>query len=492
MSRRAQLTQLIKFALAVLTVITAWPMVNAQELRTHRYQVSINPELTNANVNICFSGEVPEYLVVDYRKATKNLLQFPKAEKGFIEFHGRYWMTKSLAADSCVHYRVDISEHLRKRNRVKSGKAPLSFQTDNTWLWLPEKLANDEEVEIEFQLPDQYRVSSPWVMLDDKGHKYRLGKMPHDWGFTIIIGDFQLQPVKLSSGDQLNLAVLNQVKQKSTMKKWVADIGEALAEYLGRFPFQQVQVVLIENSRFKKGPVPWGDVKRGGGFGIRFVIDSDQPVSNFYADWTATHEFSHLLIPNMEYQDGWLSEGLASYLQYVLMARSNEISQQQAWQKLYLGFNRGLKGTRKIGSEQLIDTAENRKRGYRSGRTMRIYWSGAVYFLTADVKLRQQTDGKMGLPDLLLKLNRCCLMSQEEWSGIRLARKLDELSNTKIFETLYQETAYSKSFPEFQSAFSALGIKVKNDIVTLDTQNDYPMRDDIMSSASQVASLTEK
>lgn len=451
--------------------------------RTHQYRVSIDAALNAAVVDICFQGAAPRYLAVDSHKATKNLLRFPKTEDGLIEYQGRYWKLNRLADDACINYRVDISEHNHqsKKNKRKVS-SPLSFQNDNTWLWLPEKLSQQERVEIQFDVPSHYRISAPWKMLDDSGLRFEIGKAPHEWGYTLMIGEFDLHPVQLNSGGQLNLAILKQVSQKQALTTWVTEIGESLGNYLGRFPLQQVQVILVENNRFghSPSPVPWGRVKRGGGFGIFFVVDSGRDLREFYGDWTASHEFGHLLIPSMEYADIWLSEGLASYLQYILMVRNGQVTERHVWQKLYEGFMRGEKGTQKNSREMLIETAEKRRRGGRSGRTMRIYWSGAVYFFKADVLLRQHTKGKMGLPQLLAKLNHCCIDSPNDWSGKKLAFKLDELSQTSIFSQLYKDTAYSQEFPEFKTTFKQLGIKVEKGKVKLEEAQYSAIREQII------------
>ena len=449
--------------------------------RVHRYSVEIGAELKKARVKACFDGAAPEYLVVDYRKATRNLIKFPKADKGHIEFQGRYWQTESLGKDACLKYEVDISEHNRRNRRIGEDDPKLSFQTDNTWLWLPEAIGKDEEVEISFALPASYNISAPWDMLDQSGQRYLVGKMPHDWGFSMMMGDFELSPITLNNGARINIAMLKRLRNKEALKKWVRDMGNTLSEYLGFFPVNQLQVLLLENTRFKSGPVPWGEVKRGGGFGIGFVVNSQRPIKEFYADWTATHEFSHLLIPNLESTDGWLSEGLASYLQYVLMAQSGEISPELAWENLLAGFNRGLNGTKRLRGERLVETAERRRRG---GRTMRYYWSGAVYFFTADVRLRQTTNGRVGLPEVLSQLNQCCIKSRYEWSGIRLAEKMDEISASSVFSELYNEFAYSKSFPEFEPIFQQLGMKISDDEVALQAEGDHEIRDSIMSANS--------
>jgi hypothetical protein len=482
----------LKWLLATPLLYAVTGSLNAAEMQTHRYQIAIDNRLDTAKVNICFDGQPPEYLVVDYRKATKNIQQFPKVEKGFIEFQGRYWKTKYLANNTCLNYQVDISEHQRNKRFSQTEQLPISFQTENTWLWLPEKLAAHEQVEIQFQLPDDFRVSSPWQMLDEKGRRFRVGRMPHDWGFTLLVGNFQLKPVKLSSGGQLNIALFNQVEQQANLTQWVKDIGTSLGDYLGEFPHAQVQVILIENKRFAKGPVPWGDVKRGGGYGIRFVVDSEKPLSEFYADWTATHEFSHLLVPNLEYKDGWLSEGLASYLQYVLMARGRQLTPEEAWQRLYEGFNRGLKGTEQSSNEKLMQTVENRRYGNRSGRTMRIYWSGAVYFMTADVRLRKQTNGRLGLPQLLNQFNQCCMNRPNEWSGLELAKKLDQLSETSIFANLYREYADSRTFPDFSETLTQLGIAVNDGQVRLLDNEHSALRNQIIAPSQALASLASR
>ncbi|MET1256537.1 hypothetical protein [Aliikangiella maris] len=453
--------------------------VLAEPIRTHHYQITINDALTEAKVKMCFDGKAPEYLVVDYRRANKNLIEFPHSLKGYIEFQGRYWLTQSLQADACVNYIADISEHNHQKYRSKES-TPLSFQSDNTWLWLPEKLTATEAVEIEFKLADKYRVSAPWQMLDDKGHRFQIGHYPHDWGITIMIGDFQLVPVQLKQGGQINIALLKQIKQQSQLIEWVQFTAESLATYANGFPYPQVQVILIENNRFKKGPVPWGDVKRGGGPGIRFVVDSDKAIEAFYQDWTATHEFAHLLLPNIEYYDIWLSEGLASYLQYLLMAQSGIISHQQAWQKLFDGFERGRLGAESVKPESLLKTVENRKKGKTADRTKRIYWSGAAYFFMADIQLRQQTDGAMGLPELLQQLKACCLNATVEWSGEMLASELDRLSKTTIFSSLYEKIAQSKGFPDYLAQFNQLGIEIKQDRVHLIPHKNAKIRQAIM------------
>ncbi|MCW9016462.1 MAG: hypothetical protein OQJ89_05835, partial [Kangiellaceae bacterium] len=378
-------------------------------------------------------------------------------------------------------YTSDISGHIVDPRKTHNKK--LSFQVDNTWLWLPEKLSLTEQAVVSFELPGDYQVSTPWRPLDKQYRKFLVGRSPHDWGMTLIIGEFDNHFYKSKDDSILNIVLLGELKQKDNLIEWIRQTERALVDFLGKHPLPMIQVVLIENRRFRKSPVPWGEVNRGGGIGIRFVVDSSQPIDNFYQDWTATHEFSHLLAPKIDYRDSWLSEGLASYLQYLLMAQAGNIPSELAWQKLYEGLMRGAKGTKDVGPEILRDVVENRRKkgSWRSGRTMRIYWSGAAYFLLADWQLRKTSKNKLGLAQVLAKFNQCCVLSGKEWGGKELSEKLDELSKTSIFSELYQEIAYSESFPNIQPALDGLGIKVVADKVVLTEHQGHQYRDSILT-----------
>jgi hypothetical protein len=469
----------------------------AASKRTHQYQVRLNKNLTQVDVKICFDGEPTEYLLVDYKKANKKLTQFPRSDKGHIEFQGRYWKTANLGSNACIEYQSDISDHLYQAkakqtptnfssNHQKAEldfKNIISFQTENTWLWLPESLSADETVHIFFSLPLSYQVSAPWRQLEQheklkqqsKKVAFEIGQSSHDWGFTLMLGEFELENIQINDNQSVNLAIFPQVQQKQKLKQWLLDSIQGLNGYLGTAAFTDLQIILLENKRFKTGPVPWGDVKRGGGLAIRFVVNSARPIKDFYQDWTATHELSHLLIPSIENHDIWLSEGLASYLQYFLMVEIEQLSHLQAWQKLYQGFIRGQTASKNLAGHSLEYLIKNKKIGARYDRIMRAYWTGAAYYFLADYQLLKRSQGKIGLRQVLLKFNRCCLVNDYEWSGQSFVKKLDQLSESTVFSQLFFEVSNSKSFPKFEAEFKALGIKIEQQSVNLLNHKQTPL-----------------
>lgn len=151
-----------------------------------------------------------------------------------------------------------------------------------------------------------------------------------------------------------------------------------------------------------------------------------------------------MLVPFIDRDELWLSEGMASYYQNVARGKAGMISAAKAWDKLLAGFGRG---TRAAKRESLSN----------SSAIMQMYWGGAAIFLMADVQLRQASNNQQSLATVLQQFNHCCRPSVTAWSGQRLMAKFDQLSQTKIFTTLYREQAQARRFPDIISLLNGMG-----------------------------------
>ena len=127
--------------------------------------------------------------------------------------------------------------------------------------------------------------------------------------------------------------------------EWLRSTSSHISLAYGRFPNPSPHVVVIPTQDRAWGsdsPVPFGRVTRNGEERIELYVDAERPIEEYYDDWTATHEFSHLMLPYVGERHRWISEGFASYYQNVLMSRAGPLhADEQAWQKLYSGFERG-------------------------------------------------------------------------------------------------------------------------------------------------------
>ena len=241
--------------------------------------------------------------------------------------------------------------------------------------------------------------------------------------------------------------------------EWLRSASGNVSLAYGRFPVPSPRIVVVPTGNSPWGgnsPVPFGRVTRNGEEKVEFFVNAERPIEEFYDDWTATHEFSHLMLPYVSGRHKWISEGFASYYQNVLMSRAGRYTPKRAWTKLHEGFERGRASRPELS---LNDAAAS---GIRRAR-MKIYWSGAAIALLADIELRERSGGEESLDVALDRLQECCLPSDRTWSGPELFARLDSLVEEPVFMPLYRRHANSAGFPDVGPAFQRLGIDVEDD-----------------------------
>ena len=264
-------------------------------------------------------------------------------------------------------------------------------------------------------------------------------------------------------GATLRIEVLPPVDDKKAAEivEWLRSVSSDVSLVYGRFPNPSTRVVVIPTRGLGWGgdkAVTFGRVTRNGEETVELYVNTDRPIEEFYADWTATHEFSHLMLPLVRDRHRWISEGFASYYQNVLMSRAGHYSPLKAWTKLYEGFDRGQ------ASRPDLSPNDAAAAGIRRAR-MKIYWSGAAIALLADVELRERSSGKESLDVVLDRLQRCCLPSNRRWSGPELFARLDSLVDEPVFMPLYRQYANNAGFPDVRPAMTRLGVeKIDNDV----------------------------
>lgn len=295
-----------------------------------------------------------------------------------------------------------------------------------------------------------------------------------------VANDIELLSNQYDVGDSTNLEQVAEVEiapQFSTPERkrimgWLEGAMEGLRRVYGEWPQQRVRIrVEASNRALKSGsPVPWGQVIRGRGSQpdevyLQLNLQSNR---NLVKDWTVYHELSHTLIP---YQGGarWLSEGLASYYQNIVQARLGLLTEQQMWQKLLDGFERGA--AQNAGDWRTLQQVSD-----GAGQYMRIHWHGVLYWLTVDTTLRRESGNQRSLDGALKALKRCC-----ETLSMRpraLVRALDKAYKTTVFSQNYDEFRNARSLPDFKSLLGSIGLPVDRGRVDLKqskSANSHPV-----------------
>ena len=269
----------------------------------------------------------------------------------------------------------------------------------------------------------------------------------------------------------LNIEVRQPVSERKAAEiiEWIEATADDVKLVYGRFPNPKAKIIVIpttENSWGSDSAVIFGRVTRRRGETVELFVNPDRPIEEFYTDWTATHEFSHLMLPLLNQRYRWISEGFASYYQNVLMARAGHYTQEVAWQRLRDGLERGRE------SRPDLSPNEAAASGIRYAR-MKVYWSGAAIALLADIELRKRSGGTESLDTVLGQLQACCLPARTQWSGKKLFKKLDSFLESPVFMPLYREYANAEGFPDFAPVLVDLGIDITGSNLTF--RDDRPL-----------------
>jgi hypothetical protein len=127
----------------------------------------------------------------------------------------------------------------------------------------------------------------------------------------------------------LHISAEFKTAQREQLTAWIEFIAGTLADVYGHWPRRQWQISIAPASAAEGDPIPWAQVHRDQVDHVEFYTSPLATADKLKRAWTGYHELAHLLIPYQGWGDTWFSEGLASYYQNILQARSGILTEQQ-------------------------------------------------------------------------------------------------------------------------------------------------------------------
>ena len=439
----------------------AGPAQADQSAKVHQYTISLDYALSRLSVEARFASTV-DSVRAQSRDAGKFLIDVQDCEN---ERRIRMRNRRMLLPEGgirCLNYTVDLTKAAKHNKNYRSLLSSNVIVSPSLWLWRPD-ITRRSEIEVRFRLPDDVMVSVPWLPIENEPARYRITRSPESANAEVIFGKFDYAEISVP-GAVLRVSLLRNGQNADASKifDWVRATATDVSLAYGRFPNPSPQVIIVPVPATQStGAVPYGRVIRNGGEMVQFFVNLEKPIEEFMGDWTATHEFSHLLLPYVSRRHRWVSEGFAQYYQNVLLARSGEYDQQTAWQKLYEGFERGRKSRPELSPNEATEG------GIRSG-LMKIYWSGAAIALMADVTMRERSGGAESLDSVLDQLQQCCLPADKVWTAPELFGTLDSFIDEPVFMPLYTRYADTAGFPDTASLLEQLGVTIKDGTVRVE------------------------
>jgi hypothetical protein len=469
--------------------------------------VAVRLCLAQAHTRVVFAADSGWAMrfISDVKRADAGAPSAAKVDSDDNGWHARDWR-----AGECLSYRADLHAIAQEHKPDVGWQMGEDFiAAPQLWLLRPDA-QGDVDAEASIDLPVGWSISAPWrelmpssvtaeikkqpslAALSTKRY-FRIPNTPPDWSAAVAFGRFTEERIALPGG-ALRLTVLHGADsgERAKLRAWLDRISRAVLSAYGGLPLPEVQVLVIpvgqlgQRARSPDNPqaVHFGQSIRGQGNALELLVDPSRPAEEFADDWTAVHELSHLMHPYLGDRGTWLAEGLATYYQNVLRARSGMLTPAQAWDRLYQGFKRGAKTQSDETLEQIAQDM------HRSHAYQRVYWAGAAYWLTVDRDLRRASAGRMNLETALSRFRDCCLPAYQEWKPEDFVTRLDALAGTQIFGSRYREFAAMRQFPDWEKLYSDLGIRDGGEhLAFVADAKDASIREAIMAPRDRAATV---
>jgi hypothetical protein len=261
--------------------------------------------------------------------------------------------------------------------------------------------------------------------------------------FEIRPGDASIKVTCSGNAASLDVAVL---------RDWIAESAAAVSVYFGRFPVQRLRIVVdaIEGRGAQSGTT-----YAYNGALIRVGVGRFTSHADLQRDWIMAHEMVHLGFPQLAERYAWMEEGLATYVEPIARAQAGQLSEEKVWGDMVEGLPQGLPAA---GDRGLDNT-------HTWGRT---YWGGALFFLLADLRIREQTANRFGLQDALRAILNRGGNNEAYWEVRRALDIGDAATGTKVLSELYDEMRASPVSPDLGEMWRRLGVHMQAGRATFD------------------------
>src|SRR5579859_5855442 len=239
--------------------------------------------------------------------------------------------------------------------------------------------------------------------------------MPRALLFLVVVASGSAQesmaPAQISSGGaiiQVTFAPGKVDVGRDVLIAWISNAADAVSQYFGRFP--------VPNARLSVRPAEGrSGVFRGTTFGgahpfTRISVGQTTTVEQFADDWMMTHELIHVAFPDVSADSDdhhWMEEGMATYIEPIAraqleLAKPGRMTPERVWREFARDMKQGLPES----GDQGLD------RTHTWGRT---YWGGALFWLLADVQIREATHNRKGLQDAMRTILAAGGNITEDW-----------------------------------------------------------------------------
>jgi hypothetical protein len=249
----------------------------------------------------------------------------------------------------------------------------------------------------------------------------------------------------------LGIAPVTFAMSDQEIEGWVQEAAAAVAAYYRRFPVKDLLVLVTPARGERLGGVTLGE----GGASVLLRLGTATPAARARSHWVLTHELMHLGFPSMLHRHIWMEEGMAVFGEPIVRVRAGMVDEDQLWSEW---LEQGAIGLPRPGEGGLEET-------HTWART---YWGGALFWLVADVTLRERTGNARSVDDVLRALVAAGGNVNARWTVEDVLRVADAAAGVPVISELFHTLAEAPGAPDLPALWKRLGISLDGDRVVYD------------------------
>jgi hypothetical protein len=236
---------------------------------------------------------------------------------------------------------------------------------------------------------------------------------------------------------------------ETALLDWLTISAKGVASIFGKFPVSRATIELAPRTGHGIGGTTYPSHE------IDIRLGRAVTLEDLAQDWVATHEMVHLGFPSLARQHHWMEEGLATYVEPLARARRGGMTDAQVWGDLTSGMPKGMPDEDDRG----LDFT------HTWGRT---YWGGAIFWLLADVEIRERTHNAKGLPEALRGIVAAGGTIDASWTVEKVAEVGDRATGVPVLRELYEKMKDKASPADLDDLWKRLGVAGRGGEVTFD------------------------
>lgn len=364
------------------------------------------------------------------------------------------------ARRASFHYQLDLDAIAGVNNSfdVALRRGASILAPSSTFLLHPVPLDLGTPVEVRLRTPPGFGFLSG---LQRHGESHQISAHEIPVSTYAVFGSFEQRSVVIDSGRaRLELAMLGADFSVSaeTVANWLRVRAQAVSTFFGGFPAERTLVALV--SEPNQGGVRFGKLLPESAPGVALLVGSEVTERELSEDWILVHELFHIGVPSFHREGKWFDEGLATYFEPIVRVRAGLLSELELWREFLTHMPKGLPALTREGLAQA-----------HGGHAT--YWGGALYCLMADLLVRRNSKGQLGVEDGLRHVLASDGNASEVWELSRMLATADSVFEHPVLVPLALRYAKRPGPLDLAQLFADLGVKQENHRIQL--RDDAPL-----------------